>query len=195
MGIASELISKIKVRDLMSDKVIVVHDNDPVSMVITLFERCRISGAPVVTESHEYIGVISKTDLVGSRLMNLLQDRGTLHDIKASELMTAIPIAVIRQEDSLTEAIDKMLNNHLHRLFVENEHGVITGVLSSFDVMKLVKFLEKNNDNKDSSEQDVVMISTADSEEEENSTTRSPDQKIAALIMRKQQEMAAKQSS
>lgn len=197
MSKASEIISKIQVKDLMSEKVIVVHDSDPVSMVITLFERCRISGAPVVTDKHNYIGVISKTDLVGSQLLKLLRDRGTLDDIYASELMTPIPIAVVKQHDALSLAVEKMLNNGLHRLFVENEDGFLIGVISSFDVMKMVKYLNRVET------ENIIMLTgqgegiedKSNAENEDPISQMKPDQKIAALILRKQQEMSAKQLS
>ena len=57
------LISKVKVRDIMSKKVVTVPDDFTVEETAEVMLKNRISGVPVVDEGGKVVGVITQTDL------------------------------------------------------------------------------------------------------------------------------------
>lgn len=124
------------VQEYMSNKPIQLNADDSLSFVINIFERTHISGAPVVNEQGDYVGVISKTDLVASKLIKLLP---RLNEVTAAEIMRPGKPITVSKELPLEQAVDMMLDKQIHRLFVVDETGKIVGVLSSFDVMRAIK--------------------------------------------------------
>lgn len=57
------LISKIKIKDIMSKKPITVHAEFTIEETAQLLMEKTISGAPVVDDDNRVVGVISKTEL------------------------------------------------------------------------------------------------------------------------------------
>ena len=57
------LISKIKVRDIMSKKVVTVPDDYTVEETAEVLLQSRISGVPVVDNAGKLVGVITQTDI------------------------------------------------------------------------------------------------------------------------------------
>lgn len=124
------------VSEYMSTKPIHIKEDDALSLVISIFERTRISGAPVVNAKGEYVGVLSKTDLVNSRLLEQAQNLGTM---TAKDFMCREKPITISPDTPLAQAVDMMLKHQVHRIFVSDAQGQITGVLSSFDVMRAIR--------------------------------------------------------
>lgn len=57
------LISKIKVKDIMSKRVVTVHEDLTVEETAQILLENKISGAPVVDGSENLVGIITKDDL------------------------------------------------------------------------------------------------------------------------------------
>lgn len=127
------------VKNIMSNHLTEVFENASISMVLSLFEKCRISGAPVTNEEGKYVGVISKTDIFSSKLEEAMKDGATLNEIKVKDFMNTKSIITIGETDPADYAVELMLKNKIHRIFVTNKAGKLIGVVSSFDVMKLIK--------------------------------------------------------
>ena len=128
--------SSVQVQDFMTHKPIHINETDTLSFVMNMFERTHISGAPVVNIKGDYVGVVSKTDLASTRLLRHLHQ---LDKTTAREFMRPEKPITIRKDAPLEQAVDLMLANHIHRVFVDDESGKIIGVLSSFDIMQAIK--------------------------------------------------------
>lgn len=129
---------EVLVRDIMSSRPIHVNENDPVSLVISLFERAHISGAPVVNDKGFYVGVLSKTDLAGSKLVRLVQAKG-YDKVLAREVMSPQQPLTVDDDFPVRKAIELMLDRQVHRIFVKDGTDKIVGVVSSFDVMRVIE--------------------------------------------------------
>jgi CBS domain-containing protein len=125
----------VKVNELMAESVVTTQPHASVEHVRDILERNRIGAIPVVDSEGVPIGIVSTTDL-------------------ASELKPASPIRTIMTEkvytvsryDDVSTAARVMRNHHIHRVVVTHEQKVV-GVLSSFDLLKLVearRFTAKN---------------------------------------------------
>jgi CBS domain-containing protein len=112
-----------------------------------LFVTASIGGAPVVDASGTPIGVVSKTDVLrelydqAGSATNALIDAAALEPnadqptSRARDIMTACPV-VVAEDASLSHAAGLMAQEHLHRVFVVDQRGAVTGVLSSSDIVQ-----------------------------------------------------------
>jgi acetoin utilization protein AcuB len=57
------LLSKVKVSDVMTKKVITVTEDTPVEEAARIMADNKIGGLPVVDESHVVVGIITETDI------------------------------------------------------------------------------------------------------------------------------------
>lgn len=140
MGRSGKL-SGVLVSDIMSPNVIFINENDSVSFAIKMFGRCRISGAPVENNAGDYVGVISKTDLFARSVLEFMECHGSLNELPVRAVMsTKVPL-VVEESTTVEKASELMLANHVHRVFVTSK-GRIMGVVSSYDVLKVVAYAD-----------------------------------------------------
>ncbi len=124
-----------KVDELMSATVITAEPHQSIEHIRQLMERNNISSVPVVDSDGKPVGIISATDLA--------------HDLKAgspiSNVMTDKVYVVPKYED-VSIAARVMRNHKIHHVVVTHEKKVV-GILSAFDLLKLVedhRYVEKN---------------------------------------------------
>ncbi len=125
----------VKVHDLMTESVITAQPHMTVEHVRGLLENNRISSLPVVDSDGKPVGVVSATDLA--------QDLKT--GTPVNKLMTEKVYTVPKYED-VSIAARVMRNRKIHHVIVTHEQAV-AGVLSAFDLLKLVedhRYVAKN---------------------------------------------------
>lgn len=125
----------VKVDELMTASVVTAEPHMSVEHVRGLLENNKISSVPVVDTDGHPVGVISATDLA--------------HDLKSGtpvkKLMTEKVYSVPQYED-VSIAARVMRNHRIHHVVVTHEQAVV-GVLSAFDLLKLVedhRYIAKN---------------------------------------------------
>ncbi|MBX2861565.1 MAG: CBS domain-containing protein [Vampirovibrio sp.] len=129
--------NQLLVKDFMSNKVISINDTDSLQFVFQMFERCHISGAPILSAEGKVIGVLSKSDLMNRTVVQKLRETEQLESITVSDITySKAPVAVVDPEMPLEKAAELMVEKQIHRVFVRGEKGSFSGILSSFDVMK-----------------------------------------------------------
>jgi len=134
--------SGVPVTDVMARPVVTVDPDMGLLDLMRLFVTAGIGGAPVVDATGTPIGVVSKTDL----LRELYDQAGSATRAplepgpeqptgpKARDIMTASPV-VVTEGASLSHAAGIMAQEHLHRVYVTDQRGAITGVLSASDIV------------------------------------------------------------
>jgi predicted transcriptional regulator len=125
----------VKIGDLMTHSVVVAEPHQSVEHVRNMLEHNSISAVPVVDSEGHPVGIVSQTDLS--------------HDLKSgtpiSKVMTE-KVYTVPQYDDTHIAARIMRNHHIHRVVVTHEQKVV-GVLSAFDLLKLVedhRYVAKN---------------------------------------------------
>lgn len=125
----------VKVEDLMTRSVITGTPHQSIEHVRNMLERNSISALPVVDSVGHPVGIVSATDLV--------------HDLKPgapiSQIMTE-KVYTVPLYDDTSIAARIMRNHNIHRVAVTHEQKVV-GVLSAFDLLKLVeshRYVAKN---------------------------------------------------
>jgi len=125
----------VKIHELMSSTVITAQPHQSVEHVRDMLEKNHISSLPVVDSEGQPVGVISVSDLA--------------HDLKAgspiSHVMTE-KVYTIPKYDDVSIGARIMRNHKIHHVVVTDE-GKVVGILSAFDLLKLVeghRYVQKN---------------------------------------------------
>lgn len=125
----------VQVKDLMSERVVYATAHQTVGHLKTLFKNNKISIIPVVDDELHVIGIVSTKELVVD-----VEDHWKVEKIMTKNVYT------IAQYEKTEIAARMMRNNHIHHLAVTHEKKII-GMLSSYDLLKLVenhRYIPKN---------------------------------------------------
>ena len=126
---------KVKVQDLMSKSVVTAQPHQSVGTIKEKMTRHKLNSIPVVSTSKEPVGVVSASDIV------VVEKAG----LPISHIMTE-KVYTIPDYDDISVAARIMRNHKIHHLMVTRDKELI-GIISSFDLLKLVenyRFVEKN---------------------------------------------------
>ena len=158
MSLPLEKLAELKVADVMTKHVVSVSANMTMSEAADTFMEQKITGAPVLDEHGQCIGVLSGTDFVHSKAEEL--EGGGLGNYLCSCHPSGLyRIDEVRQElvrQHMTPAVQTidetspivtaarcMCSEHVHRLVVVDERAAPVGILTSLDLINaLVKALE-----------------------------------------------------
>ena len=125
----------IKVQEIMSGNVVTVQPHHTVAQIRERMAKKKLNNVPVVSPQGVPLGVVSATDLLAA------ERDGT----PASRIMTE-KVYTIPDYEEVSVAARMMRNHKIHHLMVTDEKKVV-GVISSFDLLKLVeghRFVMKN---------------------------------------------------
>lgn len=125
----------IKIEEVMVSPVITTHKHKSVGRVKEIMKTNRVNSIPIVTEDQEVEGIVTLNDLNDE-----ISD-----DTRIAQIMTTKVLTVPRYS-GVHIAARIMRNHHIHHLVVTHEKKIV-GVLSSFDLIKLVekhRFVAKN---------------------------------------------------
>jgi len=146
-------------KDIMHANVITVTDTMDVREVAKIFVEEGITGAPVVDELGNLVGVISQSDLVEYELAterdltveapyyrrpydeSLHPSRGfQIEDLPADTVKDVMtPFLVTVEEDTpIRQVAARMAQSGIHRLIVVDEDQQILGIVTSMDVLRWV---------------------------------------------------------
>lgn len=124
-----------KVDDLMVPNVKTIRPEDTLNLARDIMTSHNIHSVPVTNGEGEAVGILTATDL--------LEDQPG--DTPVSAVMTR-KVYTVPQYADVHIAARIMRNHHLHHVLVTHEQK-ITGILSSFDMLRLVenhRFVLKN---------------------------------------------------
>ena len=124
-----------KVADLMISPVMTTTPHQTAGHVKKVLRDNKASCMPVVDSDGEPVGIVTASDLLHD------QKEGT----PVSEFMTTKVYTVPKYND-VSIAARIMRNHNIHHVVVTHEKGVV-GIISSFDLLKLVedhRFVMKN---------------------------------------------------
>jgi CBS domain-containing protein len=124
-----------KVAELMSETVLTAEPHQSIEHIRNLMERNGISSVPVVGSDGQPVGIVSATDLA--------------HDLKAGSPINSVmteKVYVVPKYEDVSIAARVMRNHNIHHVVVTHEKQVV-GMLSAFDLLKLVeghRYVAKN---------------------------------------------------
>jgi len=115
----------------MTTSVQTMHRDTIICAVEGIFDTHKISGAPLVDDSDNLVGFVSKSDI--SRFDSTGDDPNyaRVYEIASPKVITVEPSA------SIEKAAQKMFHEHVHHLVVMEDETMV-GVLSAFDFVRIV---------------------------------------------------------
>ena len=125
----------VKVAELMSESVVTTEPHKSIDQARTKMGKGKLGAIPVVNTDGEPVGIVTSTDLVS-------EPNGSS---PVSTIMTEKVYTVPQYED-VSIAARVMRNHKIHRVVVTHEKKVV-GILSAFDLLKLVeqhRYVAKN---------------------------------------------------
>ena len=125
----------VNVADLMVPNVVTTTPHKTVGHVKTMMRNSNIRVIPVVGPEQEPLGIIAASDLLDD-----VSDETPVGNIMTTKIYS------VAQYDDVHVPARVMRNHRIHHVLVTHE-GKVVGILSSFDLMKLVedhRFVMKN---------------------------------------------------
>ena len=123
--------------DVMVRDVVVVNESTPLKEVTRIFNDRKITGAPVVNDNNELVGVISETDII--RKSTTI---GAWSPSTAGQIMTKPPVSVA-PDTSLQRVCELMYNRRIHRVVVAAGEQ-IDGIITTMDILRAIATLLPN---------------------------------------------------
>jgi CBS domain-containing protein len=145
--------------DLMTPNPVSIRHSASVSEAATFLAARGIRAAPVIDEAGRPVGVVSSTDilihkgqgavyLVGSPEYHERLERPVFFKDGSPDEASYLPtvsdvmtpaVFCVRPETPAAKVVEKMLALKVRRLFVVDGDGVLTGVISAFDVLRKLR--------------------------------------------------------
>lgn len=159
MTIFSKRLNHLRVADAMTRNVFVVADNSTMAEAADGLYHHHVTGAPVVDDQGQCVGVLSGSDFVRLKAEELegIDKRYLLSSHQPEGLYSIDEVGedlVRRRMSSAVQTIDEnsplltaarcLCNEHIHRLVVVDQKAKPVGVLSSLDlVATLIAIVEE----------------------------------------------------
>jgi len=126
-----EAVARLKVKDVMTDKVVSLTKSDTLLQVMEKLSMYRFGALLIEDANKKLAGVVSKTDLI------LAYKHQVPSDARASRIMTS-PVRACDEKDYLEDAIQIMIFGEVQRIFVQRDNpNQIVGVLSLSDAARI----------------------------------------------------------
>lgn len=158
MGLLPGRLDSLTARDVMTERLLVLHEHDTVAHAASVFLEQQISGAPVVAAEGRVVGLLSLADIIPVQTTRLREaaERGASPTLQAeweelsrmlgtrtamssaeelvSHYMTR-ELSVVQEETSLLEVARIMCDHHRHRVLVLDDNQRLRGIVSTLDIL------------------------------------------------------------
>ena len=153
----------ITARELMNDDILSLREDTTISEAISTLEEYHITGAPVVNEQEECVGIFSSTDVLKR---NVERDDGTAPIARSKFDLGEAPeesgayfskddydeeilgrdtvgnwmtteVKFVSPEATAEEVCRRMLDESVHRILVMKDRKLL-GIITTFDIVRLV---------------------------------------------------------
>jgi len=145
----------MKVGEIMTEPVIVVTQDRTLEEAAQKMLNSHIGGLPVVNDEGKIVGMVTESDFSAkehaipfSRIYapqlfgEWMSKEGVekayeaARSVTVKEIMSS-PVETITEDDTVAEAVRKMLDHRVHRIPVVRD-GVPVGIVSRHDLLKMV---------------------------------------------------------
>jgi CBS domain-containing protein len=117
--------------DVMIKEVLTIKESTPLKEVAKLLSERKITGAPVVNENGDLVGVISETDII--RKTNSI---GAWSPSTAGQIMTK-PAVTVSPNETLQRICELMYNRSIHRVVVAEDKKIV-GIITTMDILRAI---------------------------------------------------------
>ena len=133
------MLHSVKVRDFMTGRLITFRPDTDLFTAIRSLLANNISGAPVVDENGQLVGLLSEMDCLQHLLNGAYNDRSSLGGARVAEIMTTAVETIDADADIIT--VTERFIGDRRRRFPVVEEGRLIGQISRRDVLRAVQEL------------------------------------------------------
>lgn len=134
-GLPADSVSKYMATDLITFKP----ETDIMEAIETLLEK-RITGAPVLNDKREVVGMIDDKDCLHI-LVDSVYHNQPVHKHTVGDYMTDV-LKKITDEADIVDAANIFLSTKYKRLIVTDKSGKLKGQISRRDILRAIKDLD-----------------------------------------------------
>ena len=117
--------------ELMTPNPVSISERTAIIDAAAVLSNREFSAVAVVNDAGRPVGVVSRTDIVR-------REAKPTATTDVREIMTPTVVSV-RPDDPAWEVIAKMAAFKVHRIFVVDRTGILTGVISAFDIVRKLR--------------------------------------------------------
>lgn len=153
-------VKELTAKAVMTSPVLTVRADMSVEEVSNLFSDKMISGAPVLNDKNQLVGVVSLSDIVRNEprreqiisnkiasdyIMKAWEAQFGTEELTGYHLEESITLLVrdimtpfiyrVKEDTPLKELADIMISGRIHRLFVTRDEEIV-GIVSALDLLK-----------------------------------------------------------
>lgn len=135
--------SHYTVSDVMTHTAIAIGRDAPYKEIVALLDQWKVSALPVLEGEGRVVGVVSEADLLAKEEFRgeepgpgEFAEVAKARAVRAGELMST-PAVTVHADATLAEAARIMARRKVKRLPVVNEIGMLEGVVSRSDLLKV----------------------------------------------------------
>jgi CBS domain-containing protein len=135
-----ENYSDIFIRDIMTQDVIVVKEDDPIEHIFELFDKYHFNTYPVVNNEGKFTGIIDQDIMLEIIMLHRIPRTKHTHVTavrslgeSAKEIMIPHPVT-ISPDENLHDAADMMLKHHINRVCVVEDDKLV-GIISKKNII------------------------------------------------------------
>ncbi len=135
----AEEVRKVKRADSgLIDDPLTLHKDAKIGQALNLMKENRIGGIPIVDDGNKLVGILTNRDLRFQQDMDLL----------VSEVMTTENLITAPKETNMKKAESILKNHKVEKLPVVDKEGILVGLITYKDIMKLKNFPNACKDTK-----------------------------------------------
>ncbi|QDU43483.1 inosine 5'-monophosphate dehydrogenase [Symmachiella dynata] len=152
-------LGRLAARDIMTSKLVILRDDEPISTAAATLKEHGITGAPVIDQYNSPIGMLSLSDIIQTVLPedvetarpapevlcgdaahtwelfeHVADNIETAGDEVVSQRMSRL-LVTVADNTPLVEVARVMCDGHWHRVAVVDESGNLCGIVSTMDVL------------------------------------------------------------
>ncbi|MEU0644967.1 CBS domain-containing protein [Streptomyces umbrinus] len=133
--------SPYTVSEVMTHTVVAVGSEAPFKEIVGLLDQWKVGALPVLAGEGRVVGVVSEADLLHKEEFRDtdegdLAERAKAGAVTAGELMST-PAVTVHADATIAEAARIMARRHVKRLPVVDGSGMLQGVVSRGDLLKV----------------------------------------------------------
>lgn len=132
------------IRSIMTRRPETVKPNDRMESVREIFEKRGFHHVPVI-ENDALVGLVSYTDylriirdLFNDNTSETLDNEKVLNAMLVKDIMTE-HVLCVQETDTVETALRIFKTNHFHALPVVDDHKTLVGIVTTYDVLKVLE--------------------------------------------------------
>ena len=135
------MVLKLAVSECMRTSLITFRPETPIYEAMDKFIEYRISGAPVVNEKKEVLGMFSESDALKAILKTAYHEEEVASVVR--DFMTR-DVDLIHEDDNLVDVASKFIYMGRRRFPVINDDRILVGQVSRSDILQKVRSFQQH---------------------------------------------------